>query len=101
MSNAVPVEIPHPLAGGRYVIDFDALKRAVTPRTRLLIYTSPSNPLGWVATEEEQQRLLDFYAAPRPVADGRRGVRAACTSAPRGWASRRRRFSAWRRATTR
>ena len=35
-------------------------RRAVTPRTRLLIYTSPSNPLGWVATEEEQQRLLDF-----------------------------------------
>ena len=33
---------------------------AVTPRTRLLLYTSPSNPLGWVATEEEQQGLLDF-----------------------------------------
>jgi aspartate/methionine/tyrosine aminotransferase len=32
----------------------------VTPRTRLLLYTSPSNPLGWVATEEEQQGLLDF-----------------------------------------
>jgi aspartate/methionine/tyrosine aminotransferase len=25
-----------------------------------LLYTSPSNPLGWVATEEEQRRLLDF-----------------------------------------
>jgi len=60
MSNGVPVEIPHPLAGGRYEIDFDALERAVTPRTRLLIYTSPSNPLGWVATESDQRRLLDF-----------------------------------------
>jgi aspartate/methionine/tyrosine aminotransferase len=26
----------------------------------LLIYTSPSNPLGWVATLDEQQALLDF-----------------------------------------
>ena len=60
MSNALPVEIPHPLAGGRYEIDFDALERAVTPRTRLLIYTSPSNPLGWVATESDQRLLLDF-----------------------------------------
>jgi len=25
-----------------------------------LLYTSPSNPLGWVATEEDQRRLLDF-----------------------------------------
>jgi hypothetical protein len=60
MDNAVPVEIPLPLQGGRYTIDFDALERAVTPRTRLLAYTSPSNPLGWVATEVEQERLLDF-----------------------------------------
>jgi hypothetical protein len=60
MSNATPVELPHTLSGGRYSIDFDALERAVTPRTRMLLYTSPSNPLGWVATEEEQQRLLDF-----------------------------------------
>jgi hypothetical protein len=41
-------------------VDFDALEAAVTPRTRMLLYTSPSNPLGWVATEEEQQGLLDF-----------------------------------------
>ena len=60
LSNAVVHEIPHPLCGDRYRIDFDALERKVTPRTRLLVYTSPSNPLGWVATEEEQQGLLDF-----------------------------------------
>ena len=60
MANAKPVEIAQPLIGDRYGIDFDQLERAVTPRTRLLIYTSPSNPLGWVATVEEQQRLLDF-----------------------------------------
>lgn len=60
MANAVARQIPHPLRSGRYHIDFDALEAAAGPRTRLLLYTSPSNPLGWVATEEEQQRLLDF-----------------------------------------
>ena len=60
MANAVARQIPHPLRGGRYHIDFDALEAAAGPRTRLLLYTSPSNPLGWVATDEEQQRLLDF-----------------------------------------
>ncbi|HLJ15164.1 MAG TPA: pyridoxal phosphate-dependent aminotransferase [Bryobacteraceae bacterium] len=60
MSNATPKQIAHPLVGDRYEIDFDALEAAVTPRTRLLLYTSPSNPLGWVATEQDQERLLDF-----------------------------------------
>ena len=60
MANAVVRQIPHPLCGERYRIDFDALERAVTPRTRMLLYTSPSNPLGWVAADEEQQALLDF-----------------------------------------
>jgi aspartate/methionine/tyrosine aminotransferase len=60
MANATAVEIAQPLSGDRYTVDFDALKQALTPRTRLLIYTSPSNPLGWVATVNEQQKLLDF-----------------------------------------
>ncbi|HLK18574.1 MAG TPA: pyridoxal phosphate-dependent aminotransferase [Bryobacteraceae bacterium] len=60
MANAKAIEIPHPLVGDRYQIDFAALEAAVTPRTRMLLYTSPSNPLGWVATVEEQRQLLDF-----------------------------------------
>jgi len=60
LSNGVPRMVPHVLRSGRYEIDFDALEAAVTPRTRLLIYTSPSNPLGWVATSADQDRLLEF-----------------------------------------
>ena len=60
MCNARPVQIAHVLAGGRYTVDFDALEAAVTPRTRMLLYTSPSNPLGWVATDAEQSGILDF-----------------------------------------
>jgi aspartate aminotransferase len=60
MANAWAKQIAHPLCGDRYVCDFDALEAAVTPRTRLLLYTSPSNPLGWVASDAEQQKLLEF-----------------------------------------
>jgi hypothetical protein len=60
MDNAIPLEVPLPLVGERYRVDFDALRRALTPRTRLLVYTSPSNPLGWVATAAEQEGLLRF-----------------------------------------
>jgi hypothetical protein len=60
MFNATAVEIAHPLVGDRYQIDFGALEAAVTPRTRMLLYTSPSNPLGCVASVDEQKQLLEF-----------------------------------------
>ena len=60
MDSGTPHEIRLTLRSGRYQVDFQALEEAVTPRTRLIVYTSPSNPLGWVATEEEQEGLLDF-----------------------------------------
>ena len=56
-------EIPLIRQGSRFTVDFDALTAALTPRTRMLLYTSPSNPLGWVATVAEQQALLDFCRA--------------------------------------
>jgi len=60
MFGATPREIPFVVHDGRFAVDFAALEAALTPKTRLLIYTSPSNPLGWVATVEEQQQLLAF-----------------------------------------
>ena len=60
MASAAAVQVAHPLCGDRYAIDFDELERRVSPRTKLLLYTSPSNPLGWVATLEEQRNLLAF-----------------------------------------
>lgn len=60
MANAVVKQIPQVLAAGRYGIDFESLEAAVSPRTRMLLYTSPSNPLGWVATDADQTRLLEF-----------------------------------------
>lgn len=60
MSGASVREVPLSYDGARFHIDFAALHAAVTPRSRLLVYTSPSNPLGWVATVDEQQALLEF-----------------------------------------
>src|SRR5260370_28051860 len=50
MSNAVAIEIAHALVCDRYQIDFAAPEAAVTPRPLMLLYTSPSIRLGWVAT---------------------------------------------------
>ena len=54
------VEIPMARTGPRFAPDLDALEAALTPRTRLLLYASPSNPLGWTATVAEQKTLLEF-----------------------------------------
>jgi len=60
MIGAKPVELAQPLSGNRFTIDLDAIEAALTPRTKLLVVTSPSNPLGWAATVEEQRKLLEF-----------------------------------------
>jgi hypothetical protein len=60
MASAEVTMTPLALERGRYRVDFDRLQAALRPETRLLVYTSPSNPLGWVATVEEQARLLEF-----------------------------------------
>jgi len=55
-----PVEIALFYNGKRFEIDFVALEAALTPNTKLLVYASPSNPLGWVAKTSDQEALLNF-----------------------------------------
>jgi aspartate/methionine/tyrosine aminotransferase len=47
-----------PAADGAWQLDVEALKRAVTARTRVLLVNSPNNPTGWTLTRAEQQSLL-------------------------------------------
>lgn len=59
------VEVPMQLAahdGGseRWCLDPEALRAAITPRTRALIINSPSNPTGWTATLNELAAFLDL-----------------------------------------
>src|SRR5574341_940943 len=48
---------------GRYTIDFDALARAVTPRTRFLLLCNPHNPVGRVWRREELERMAELCLA--------------------------------------
>jgi aspartate/methionine/tyrosine aminotransferase len=43
---------------GSWHLDLEALQRAVTERTRVLLVNSPNNPTGWTLTRSEQQALL-------------------------------------------
>jgi aspartate/methionine/tyrosine aminotransferase len=45
-------------ADGQWTLDLATLRKAVTPRTRLLIVNAPNNPTGWTMTREEQQAVL-------------------------------------------
>jgi aspartate/methionine/tyrosine aminotransferase len=58
--SARAVEIPYLLRGQKYELDFTTLEMAIGRDTRMILYTSPSNPLGWVASTEDQDRLLDL-----------------------------------------
>jgi len=43
---------------GRWTLDMDALRGAVTPATRVLLINAPNNPTGWTLTREEQRAIL-------------------------------------------
>lgn len=43
--------------GARLVVDLDAVRAAVTPRTRVLLLNSPHNPTGTVLTDAELRAL--------------------------------------------
>jgi cystathionine beta-lyase len=56
------VRVPLVLHRGRYEMDLDALDRALSPRTRLLLLCSPQNPGGRAWSREELQALADLAA---------------------------------------
>ncbi|MFD8555281.1 pyridoxal phosphate-dependent aminotransferase [Streptomyces fradiae] len=49
----VPVTLRPDAASGRFVLDLDELRAAVTDRTRLILLNTPHNPTGTVLTREE------------------------------------------------
>ncbi len=63
-SGRVSVTVPFALntAASRWEIDWDALERAVTPRTKLFFLCNPHNPLARVFRRDELVRLADFCA---------------------------------------
>ncbi len=59
-SGRVSVTAPWALAGGRWAIDWAALERAVTPRTKLFFLCNPHNPLARVWRRDELVKLGEF-----------------------------------------
>ncbi len=43
---------------GGWALDLQALLRAITPNTRLVVLNSPNNPTGWTLKREEQEAVL-------------------------------------------
>jgi len=62
LAGAVRRPVPlHPDApGGRFTFDADALRAAVTDRTRLVLLNTPHNPTGTTLTVEELQQVADI-----------------------------------------
>ena len=54
------VKVPLRVDEGRWGLDLEALERAVTSRTRLLLLCSPHNPVGRVWSREELATLAEF-----------------------------------------
>jgi cystathionine beta-lyase len=59
-SARVSVTVPFALSGGAWTIDWDALERAVTPRTKLFFLCNPHNPLARVWGRDDLARLAGF-----------------------------------------
>lgn len=59
-SGRVSTQVMWTLSAGHWEIDWDALERAVTPRTKIFLLCNPHNPLGRVWRREELVRLAEF-----------------------------------------
>ncbi|KAL6307325.1 PLP-dependent transferase [Sparassis latifolia] len=62
-----PVYVPlHPISDPAspnkrtWTLDFDELRRAITPRTKMIMLNSPHNPLGKVFNREELEGIADI-----------------------------------------
>lgn len=59
IASAKPVLVPLIEKEG-FSWDLDAVKKAITPRTKAIMYCSPNNPTGTAFPEEEQRRLAEL-----------------------------------------
>jgi aspartate/methionine/tyrosine aminotransferase len=60
MSGGAPRPVPLARRGHGFALDLDRVRAAIDANTRMLIVNSPSNPTGWVITEDEQRALVEI-----------------------------------------
>ena len=44
----------------KWYLDFEELFSAISNKTKMVFINSPSNPTGWMLTEEEQEKIISF-----------------------------------------
>ena len=60
MSGGEPRSASLARQGDRFVLDLDRVRAAIDANTRLIVVNSPSNPTGWVISEDEQRALAEI-----------------------------------------
>ncbi|MEZ0167221.1 pyridoxal phosphate-dependent aminotransferase [Microvirga sp. TS319] len=60
IAGARPVPVPMTIDAQGWHLDFERLERSVTPRTRVVVLNSPSNPTGWTASHDDLRAVLDM-----------------------------------------
>ena len=64
VTGGVPVPLPYRLLpDGRFALPLADIEAAITPRTRVLVVNSPSNPTGWIMPLAEMAALRDLARA--------------------------------------
>jgi N-succinyldiaminopimelate aminotransferase len=63
MAGCHRVTVPLVSDGRGFAVDVDAVRAAITPRTRALIVNSPHNPTGMVATDAELTAIAELAVA--------------------------------------
>jgi aspartate/methionine/tyrosine aminotransferase len=58
ISGAKTVFVQQSFGNRGWTLDMEDLEAAITPRSKVIVVNSPSNPSGWTATEEELRRIL-------------------------------------------
>jgi aspartate aminotransferase len=65
LAGGVAKPVPARIASGRFELPLEALDRALTPRTRVLLLNSPWNPVGTVFRRSELTALGEFVIRHR------------------------------------
>jgi aspartate/methionine/tyrosine aminotransferase len=58
LSGGEPRAVPLARHGNRFQLDVDRVRGSIDAGTRMLIVNSPSNPTGWLISEDEQRALV-------------------------------------------
>ncbi len=60
LSGGEPRPVPLKLVDGEWTLDMEAIAAACDARTRAIVFSTPANPTGWVASREDFEALLAF-----------------------------------------